>query len=207
MNADELAMLCGALSVKEKERPVRTLDNNLIDKGAQRLSLCLVGKVFASKLVNRAAFIDVMTSVWRVNEGVKLNGLKDIGLFLSKMIGEVSEIDMVSAREGNGRYIRVRVVIDVNKPLIRLGHSMRECTDIGDIKDVTSEANMRLNVWLRTVSPPKKFPQRNGRYDHGSWGRHSRNAANYSGRNNNSRFRDKWYGKNITVEDVSSGER
>ncbi|KAK0592160.1 hypothetical protein LWI29_014327 [Acer saccharum] len=129
MNADELAMLCGALSVNEKERPVRILDNNLIDKGAQRLSLCLVGKVFASKLVNRAAFIDVMTSVWRVNEG------------------KITTI-----------LLRYERLLDYCFKCSRLGHSMRECTDIGDIKDVTSEANMRLNVWLRTVSPPKKFP-------------------------------------------------
>ncbi|TXG48866.1 hypothetical protein EZV62_024741 [Acer yangbiense] len=72
MNADELALLCSALSVKEKERPVRTLDSNLIDIGARKLSLTLVGKVLATKLVNRTAFIDVMTSVWRVSEGVDI---------------------------------------------------------------------------------------------------------------------------------------
>ncbi|KAK1560210.1 hypothetical protein Q3G72_023618 [Acer saccharum] len=33
MKSDELAMLCSALSIKEKERPVGTLDSNLKEKG------------------------------------------------------------------------------------------------------------------------------------------------------------------------------
>ncbi|KAK1571505.1 hypothetical protein Q3G72_018355 [Acer saccharum] len=72
MNAEEIEMLCGALSIKEKEGTVGTLDEDLKSKGEQRLSLCLVGKVMATKLVNRDAFMDVMQSIWRVNEGVKI---------------------------------------------------------------------------------------------------------------------------------------
>ena len=67
MNADELVRLCSAVSVKEREGPVKTLDVGLKDKGEQRLSLCLVGKILATKLVNRLAFIDVMTSIWCVD--------------------------------------------------------------------------------------------------------------------------------------------
>ncbi|KAK0578618.1 hypothetical protein LWI29_013252 [Acer saccharum] len=44
MQSEELAMLCSALSIKEKERPVGTLDSNLKEKGERLLSLCLVGK-------------------------------------------------------------------------------------------------------------------------------------------------------------------
>ncbi|KAK2652652.1 hypothetical protein Ddye_012508 [Dipteronia dyeriana] len=184
MNVDELAVLCSALSVMEKERHVRILDTKLKDQGARRLSLCLVGEILTSKLVNRKALIDVMTSIWHVNEGVDIewaegnifvihfkNGVdrsrliaggpwnfdraiivfevpsgdgdiqsmrfsltefwvqihnlplicmtEEIAIFLGKMIGEVRDIDLEATREGNGRYIMVKVVINVNDPLMR----------------------------------------------------------------------------------------
>ncbi|KAK1586351.1 hypothetical protein Q3G72_001685 [Acer saccharum] len=37
-----------------------------------------------------------------------------------------------------------------------IGHGIRECSVDGDIKEVTSEANYHLCMWLRTVSPSKK---------------------------------------------------
>ncbi|KAK3211797.1 hypothetical protein Dsin_016503 [Dipteronia sinensis] len=282
MNADELAMLCSALSVEEQKRPVRILDTKLKDQGVRRLSLCLVEKILTTKLVNRVAFINVMTSIWRVNEGVDFEwaegntfaihfknlevririiagGLwnfdraivvfeepsgdrdilsmsfsqaifwiqihnlplicmtEEIGTFLGKMIGEVRDIDLESAREGNGRFIRVRVVLNVNAPPMhcirvdllgigkittmllryerlldycfkcsRLGHTMRDCIDAGDFKDVSSEANLRLNVWLHTVSPPKRFLTRTGRSDNRFWGKQSSDTARSSEHNNNS---------------------
>ncbi|KAK2658462.1 hypothetical protein Ddye_004995 [Dipteronia dyeriana] len=36
----------------------------------------------------------------------------------------------------------------------RLGHSTRDCTEA--LNEATSEANLRLNVWLCTVIPPKR---------------------------------------------------
>ncbi|TXG46396.1 hypothetical protein EZV62_028104 [Acer yangbiense] len=302
MNADELALLCSALSVKEMDRPIRTLDSNLINIGARRLSLCLVGKVLTTRLVNRSAFIDIMTSVWRVSEGVDIEWAEgnifvlnfknledrsrilaggpwnfdraiivfeeptgvgdilnmsfnrtefwvqihnlpllcmteDIGMFLGKMIGEVCDIDLEAAREGNGRFIRVRVAFAANEPLLRclrvdllgtgkvttmllryerlldfcfkcsrLGHSMRECTEEADVKEATSEANVRLNVWLRAVSPSKRFPGRNRGFDQGSWGRQSGIATNSNSRIN-PRPSNRWQGKNVAMEKDSSGER
>ncbi|TXG48177.1 hypothetical protein EZV62_027471 [Acer yangbiense] len=188
MNADELALLYSALSVKEMERPIRTLDTNLINNGARRLSICLVEKILTTRQVNRSAFIDVITSVWPISEGM--------------MIGEVRDIDLEATREGNGHYIWVRVAFAANEPFMRclrvdllgtgkvttmllryerlldfcfkcsrLGHSMRECIEVRDVKEVTSEANVRLNIWLRAVSPSKRFPGRNKGFDQGSWGR------------------------------------
>ncbi|KAK1563722.1 hypothetical protein Q3G72_031737 [Acer saccharum] len=76
MNPEELEMLCGALSIREKERPVGTLATNLIERGERLLSLCLVGKVLTTKRINKEAFINVMTSIWRVNEGVEIEALE-----------------------------------------------------------------------------------------------------------------------------------
>ena len=76
MDTEELAMLCSALSVKEREELAKTLDKGLFHKGERRLSLCLVGRVFTSKLINRDAFINVILSVWRISEVWRLNGLR-----------------------------------------------------------------------------------------------------------------------------------
>ncbi|KAI9201183.1 hypothetical protein LWI28_019811 [Acer negundo] len=76
MNTDELATLCGVLLVKERDGSVRTMDVNLLDNGERRLSLCLVGKVLTTKLVNREVFTDVIHSVWRVSEGVDIEWIE-----------------------------------------------------------------------------------------------------------------------------------
>ncbi|KAK0589012.1 hypothetical protein LWI29_008492 [Acer saccharum] len=69
-------MLCSALSIREKERPIGTLDNNLKVKGESVLSLCLVGKILTTKAVNKDAFINVMTSIWRTREEVDIEALE-----------------------------------------------------------------------------------------------------------------------------------
>ncbi|TXG73319.1 hypothetical protein EZV62_001898 [Acer yangbiense] len=66
------AMSCNALSIKEKEHPVCTLDVNLKVKGEMRLALCLVGKIMKKKLVNRDVFMEVMNKIWRVYGGVEI---------------------------------------------------------------------------------------------------------------------------------------
>ncbi|KAK0595315.1 hypothetical protein LWI29_005585 [Acer saccharum] len=87
----------------------------------------------------------------------------------------------------------------------RLGHSLRECSEVGDVKEVTSEANVRLNFWLRTVSPPKRFPGRSGRADHGQWGRQTGSSA-YFANCQNVKPGGKWHMKNLAMEKGSSGE-
>ncbi|KAK3194585.1 hypothetical protein Dsin_025895 [Dipteronia sinensis] len=72
MNAEEIAMLCSALSIKKKKSLVGTLDGKLKVQGEHRLFSCLVGKVIATKLVNRVAFREVTQKIWRVGEGVEI---------------------------------------------------------------------------------------------------------------------------------------
>ncbi|KAK0607213.1 hypothetical protein LWI29_011412 [Acer saccharum] len=266
MNSEDLELLCSALSLREKERPVGTLDNNLKVKGERVLSLCLVGKVLTTKVVNREAFINVMHSIWRTSDGVEIEALgrnvfgfhfknsedrkliqsgglwsfdralialeeptgagdvtlmkfnrveiwvqihnlplicmtEDSGNFLGSMIGEVKEVDLLEAKRIGGRIIRVRVVIAANEPLMRslrvdllgtgeittmllryerlqdycfkcsrLGHSFNDCIEPGPGKEATTEAMARLNVWLRTDSPPKGVNYRQGSFERQNWG-------------------------------------
>ncbi|TXG66754.1 hypothetical protein EZV62_008029 [Acer yangbiense] len=266
MKAEELAMLCSALSIKERERPVGTLDSNLKAKGEHLLSLCLVGKVLHNKLVNKEALINVLSTIWRTNAGVEIEALEgnlfacyfknledrkyvqsggpwtfdraiiafeepsgtgdiahmkfnkaeflvqihnlpllclteDIGKFLGKMIGEVYDVDLLTAKNVGGTFIRVRVAVSTDELLMRslrvdllgtgtvttmllryerlqdycfncskLGHSLIDCAEPGDKTAVITEAQLRLNVWLRSESPPKRFNHRNGPSGRRNWG-------------------------------------
>ncbi|KAK0583918.1 hypothetical protein LWI29_005055 [Acer saccharum] len=269
MKSEELAILCSALSIQEKERPVETLDAKLKAKGEHLLSLCLVGKVLSNKLINKEALINVLSNLWRANEGVEIEDLEgnlfachfksledkkyiqsggpwtfdraiialeepsgtgevasmkfnrvefwvrihnlpllclteDIGTFLGSMIGEVMDVDLLAAKNIGEKFVRVRVVVDIDEPLKRslrvdllgngvittmllryerlqdfcfkcsmLGHSLRDCPDYGDGKEVITEAQLRLNVWLRSESPPKRFNNRNASAGRRSWGNQS----------------------------------
>ncbi|KAK0582498.1 hypothetical protein LWI29_026224 [Acer saccharum] len=92
MKSEELAMLCSALSIKEKESPIGTLDSKLKAKGEQ---------------------------------------------------------------------------------LFKLGHSLRECSEPGDGEESIREAQLRLNVWLRSESLPKRFHHRNAPAGRRYWGNQS----------------------------------
>ncbi|TXG57952.1 hypothetical protein EZV62_015781 [Acer yangbiense] len=93
MNADEIALLCNALLIKEKERPVRTLDGNLKERGEKRLALCLVGKIMKKKLVNREVFKEVMNKIWRVNGGVEIEPVEgNIFAFFFKHMEDMQRI-------------------------------------------------------------------------------------------------------------------
>ncbi|TXG64850.1 hypothetical protein EZV62_011844 [Acer yangbiense] len=76
MNAEEIAKLCDALSITEKEMPAHTLNVTLTDRGKKRLAMCIVGKVLTSRLVKKEVFIDVMSKIWRVSGGVDIEPIK-----------------------------------------------------------------------------------------------------------------------------------
>ncbi|KAK3219547.1 hypothetical protein Dsin_013517 [Dipteronia sinensis] len=116
---------------------------------------------------------------------------ENIGAFLGKMIGEVLDVDLLTAKNVGGRCVKVSVAISADEPLIRslrvdllgtrtitamllryerlqdyyfkcsrVGHPLRDCVELG--KKDTIETMARLNVWLRTESPPKRFNHRSG---------------------------------------------
>ena len=62
----EIEKLCASLSLKDREGPVRTRHNDLKDAGAQKMALCLAGKILSPDLINRVAFRSVIARIWRI---------------------------------------------------------------------------------------------------------------------------------------------
>ncbi|KAK0570495.1 hypothetical protein LWI29_002148 [Acer saccharum] len=63
MNVDNIAALCATMSLKGKEGPIQSLKDELEDDGLRKMSLSLVGKVLANKLINQDAFRRVLLRI------------------------------------------------------------------------------------------------------------------------------------------------
>ncbi|TXG57107.1 hypothetical protein EZV62_018420 [Acer yangbiense] len=113
MDSEDISRLCASLSLIEREGPVRKLGGNLKQAALQRLSVSLVGKILTNKMVNREAFMRVISRLWHVYKGV------DIESLTGEMIGDVVEVDGGLAGDCVGKFLRVRVRIDISKPLRR----------------------------------------------------------------------------------------
>ncbi|KAK3210855.1 hypothetical protein Dsin_015561 [Dipteronia sinensis] len=217
MDVDDIATLCHGLSIKEKKKSVLTLDGNLKDKEVQRLELCLVGKVFSTKLVNRNAFMDVMNKIWRVERGVEIEQIKDnIFEFCFKTLKDRQRILKVCLwsfdkaiivfekpiGEGDAEdmwFNSVDFWVQIhNLPLLYMTY------EIGKFLD----ANWRLAVWSRAISHPKKAYMGLGRGDNRKWGKSKGSGGFKTDNGGNRRTYDNWRGNmNRTVETDSEDRR
>ncbi|KAK2652483.1 hypothetical protein Ddye_012358 [Dipteronia dyeriana] len=69
MSADEVARLCQALYLKDRERPLVPLQMNLRDEGEKKMGFRLLGKLLSNRLTNRDVFINLFPRLWRTVEG------------------------------------------------------------------------------------------------------------------------------------------
>ena len=70
MDAQEIAKLCKNLSLKDKEGLLMPLRTRLKDDGEKRLALHLASRIKSNKPVNRDAFINLISRIWRLRYGV-----------------------------------------------------------------------------------------------------------------------------------------
>ncbi|KAL5734837.1 hypothetical protein ACOSP7_032698 [Xanthoceras sorbifolium] len=184
MDAEEVATLCASLSLMEASTLATRIEGKLKEVGDRKLSLCLVGKIWTNKQVNREAFRATIPKIWRTKQEVQVEVLqenifvfhfrtyedrqrvlsggpwsfdrcllvleepegaghihsmtfrkvkfwiqvynaplvcmnKEVGSFLENKIGELCEIDVGATGDCLGKYLRVRVKIDITKPLQR----------------------------------------------------------------------------------------
>ncbi|TXG72615.1 hypothetical protein EZV62_001194 [Acer yangbiense] len=120
MDLNEIARLCESLSIKSKEEKIWGVNENLKAVAGKKLEFCLVGKILSYKHINGEAFRAVIPRIWRTQGlEIELNSMGDIRDFLGRLIGDLIDIDVGSIEECFKKYMRVRVGIDVSKPLKR----------------------------------------------------------------------------------------
>ncbi|TXG69315.1 hypothetical protein EZV62_004250 [Acer yangbiense] len=143
-SANEIAKLCENLSIKDEDGEIHMASEDVGRIGTEDVNHCLVGKVLSGKRVNREAFkgpwhFDKCLLVLEKPEGAgEISKLKfnkaefwvqihDIPImcmnrrmakWLAEQIGEVIEIPTES-RECWGKFLRVKVQIDITRPLKR----------------------------------------------------------------------------------------
>ncbi|TXG71179.1 hypothetical protein EZV62_006114 [Acer yangbiense] len=139
MDFEDIAGMCASLSLIEREGPVRKLKENLETAAMLRLSSSLVGKILTRKMVNREAFMRVIGRIWQVRMGVEIESMT--GNIFSFHFNDKEDRRKVIAGapwtfdnallvleepEVTGladdcirKFMRVRVRIDIDKPLKR----------------------------------------------------------------------------------------
>ncbi|TXG57629.1 hypothetical protein EZV62_015458 [Acer yangbiense] len=145
--AGEIAKLCEMLSILDVDGPIRQVSGELRREGLKDVDRCLVGKVLTGKRVNRETFKRVIEQLWSQIRSVEIEAIGDnIFMFIfpslevqsmiwsrgpwhfdhnlivlekpKEQIGTVVEIP-ADSRECMGRFIRVKVRINISKPLMR----------------------------------------------------------------------------------------
>ncbi|TXG53415.1 hypothetical protein EZV62_022584 [Acer yangbiense] len=122
--------MCASLSLMEKEGPIRRLNEDLKQAGVHLMSFSLVEKILANKQINwEEDKIKVLKGgPWRFDDALmvleELEGKGDIKsmLFnkvLGSILGKVKEVDGGDSSVWMGKFLWVRVEIEIDKPLCR----------------------------------------------------------------------------------------
>ncbi|KAK2654951.1 hypothetical protein Ddye_008003 [Dipteronia dyeriana] len=140
MNADDIAALCAAMSLKELEEPVRKLEGDLKNDGERKLSLCLVGKVLANKLIHRDVFQRVLLRIWKF---LKVHVVINVLIPLRRIL----RLDVLGDGDESVMLLWYERLPEHCHRCGRLRHRTIECTD--------SEANQELlfGAWLKAGVP------------------------------------------------------
>ncbi|KAL5777297.1 hypothetical protein ACOSP7_010223 [Xanthoceras sorbifolium] len=77
MDAEEVARLCESLSLTEEAKKVTKIEGVLKEVGDRKLTLCLVGKIWTNKQVNREAFRATILKIWRTKQEVQVEVLQE----------------------------------------------------------------------------------------------------------------------------------
>ncbi|KAL5736317.1 hypothetical protein ACOSQ2_031105 [Xanthoceras sorbifolium] len=103
MDTEEIQSRCVKLLLSDADGPVAKIGEELKEARLRKLALSLVGKVIANKEVNRDAFKAAITFFWRITKAVEI------------------ETEIISGTNGEclGKFIRVRVMVNVLNPLKR----------------------------------------------------------------------------------------
>ncbi|TXG57821.1 hypothetical protein EZV62_015650 [Acer yangbiense] len=136
MGTNELASLCENLSIKDEDNKIHQISEGVEQDGVKDIDHCLVGK-------------RIETGFGKEGHGILIEAL----LFWRSQ--RVIEIPMES-KECWGKFLRVKVLIDILKPLKRwMGHGINECSDVEAKKEDIEGPMSKFESWLRASHPHK----------------------------------------------------
>ncbi|KAL5800131.1 hypothetical protein ACOSQ3_033223 [Xanthoceras sorbifolium] len=87
MNTEEVESLCAALSLEGNKEPVAELYGELQLASRRKLDLSVVGRLLATRKINRDAFRAIIPKIWRTTQDVEIEVLR-------KQIEVVCDIDV-----------------------------------------------------------------------------------------------------------------
>ncbi|PPR93606.1 hypothetical protein GOBAR_AA27072 [Gossypium barbadense] len=117
-----------------------------------------VGKLITDVAFNRDALVRVFKNVWYTDDEKDYEPSFSL---LRGAVGEVMAIDWRDREGGWGEYIRVRVWLDITKPLQRV---VKMGTQTGPLNGM-EEADLQFGEWLRVPLPkrPRQRPSKTGK--------------------------------------------
>ncbi|TXG60399.1 hypothetical protein EZV62_014972 [Acer yangbiense] len=143
---DDISRLCVELSIHGKDEKLWSVQNAVTKVAEKKMDLCLVGKILSPKHVNRETFRAVIPKIWQTTVDIEMvqdnmylfsfrnpsdrfrvliiNAplicmTKEMGEFTGSCVGELVDIDVGVTSECFGKYMRLKVAIDISKPLKR----------------------------------------------------------------------------------------
>ncbi|KAH7570831.1 hypothetical protein JRO89_XS05G0200800 [Xanthoceras sorbifolium] len=109
MDTDRIIKLCARLKLSADEGKAVEIEGEVKEAGLKKISLCLVGKLLSAKLTNRNA-IDrkrvLMGGPWNFDNAMLV-------LEVPTGIGKVKDIDVGASGDCFGKFLRLRVAIDI----------------------------------------------------------------------------------------------
>ncbi|TXG64073.1 hypothetical protein EZV62_011067 [Acer yangbiense] len=118
----EIAKLYENLSLADEDVAIHEMPEEVHRDGVANVDRCLVGKVLSGKKVNIEAFKGLIEQLWNQFGAVEIESLGHnifiTAKWLAEQLGEVIEIPM-EAKDCWGKFMRVKVLIEISKPLKR----------------------------------------------------------------------------------------
>ncbi|KAL5806106.1 hypothetical protein ACOSQ4_028839 [Xanthoceras sorbifolium] len=75
METDEKAKICAKLSLLDDDGPVVKVGASIQEKGKKMVSMSLVGKIFANRVINRDAFRAAIPRIWRTTRDFEIKSV------------------------------------------------------------------------------------------------------------------------------------
>ncbi|KAI9187487.1 hypothetical protein LWI28_028747 [Acer negundo] len=155
---DWVEMMVGlnALSLKEREGPVRTLKTNLKVAGLWRMATSLVRNVLSTKAVNRDGFRAIMRKIWQTREGVEIDpvirnifafqfgNMEDKQRIVSEGQWSLNDaLIFLEEKEGKGDIQRMKSLI------------FKDCYDKPKDLEAANGEEFLFGFWMRASAPSR----------------------------------------------------